>query len=249
MRTVPASFLNQRAFFMGNYHKWLAIAGLIAIAFTVFWAGGMFATPETSEALKILRAAATTSGPAPAGAQQATFGEGCFWCAQAEFLQLRGVYSVLTGYSGGSAKDPSYEQVCAGTTGHAEAVQITFDPTVISFPELLEVFWRTHDPTTPNRQGRDVGPQYRSVIFYHTPEQKTLAEQYKQKLDKSGVFAAPIVSEIVPFVEFHEAAASHQNYYLEHPQQSYFATVIRPKLEEFAKVFRDKLKTPSSRQP
>jgi peptide-methionine (S)-S-oxide reductase len=161
------------------------------------------------------------------------------------FQQLNGVHSAVSGYSGGSVRNPTYEQVCAGTTGHAEAVQVTFDPAVISFPELLEVFWRTHNPTTRNRQGPDVGPQYRSVIFYHTPGQQDLAEHYKRKLDASGAFGAPVVTEIAPFSAFYPAEAYHQNYYVDNPRQPYCSAVIRPKLEKFEKAFEDKLKTHS----
>jgi methionine-S-sulfoxide reductase len=157
---------------------------------------------------------------------------------------LNGVHSAISGYSGGAVNNPTYRQVCAGTTGHAEAVQITFDPAVISFPELLEVFWRTHDPTTPNRQGNDVGPQYRSVIFYHTSEQKALAEQSKRELDALGAFARPIVTEIVSYDAFYPAEAYHQNYYVENPGQPYCAGVIRPKLAKFLTAFSDKLRTP-----
>src|SRR5436190_8802179 len=144
---------------------------------------------------------------------RATFGAGCFRCVEAVFQQLRGVHSVASGYSGGAVKNPTYRQVCTGTTGHAEAVQVTYDPKVISYEDLLEVFWQTHDPTTPDRQGHDVGPQYRSVIFYHNDEQKRLAEEYKRKLDAAGAFAAPIVTEVVPFTEFYRAEGYHQNYY------------------------------------
>jgi len=156
---------------------------------------------------------------------------------------VKGVRSVVSGYSGGHVKNPTYQQVCAGTTGHAEAIQVTYDPATISYADLLEVFWQTHDPTTPDRQGNDFGPQYRSVIFYHTDEQKRLAEQYKQKLDAAGAFAAPIVTEIAPFAEFYRAEAYHQNYFVENAGQPYCRLVIRPKLDKFEKVFKDRLKT------
>jgi peptide-methionine (S)-S-oxide reductase len=178
----------------------------------------------------------------PPGMLKATFGAGCFWCTEAVFQQLKGVLSVVSGYSGGSIKNPTYRQVCTGTTGHAEAVQVTYDPAVISYEELLEVFWQTHDPTTPDRQGNDVGPQYRSVIFYHTPEQEQLAEQYKQKLDASDAFPLPIVTEIAPFTEFYRAEAYHQNYFQENSGQPYCQGIIRPKVEKVKKVFQDKLK-------
>jgi peptide-methionine (S)-S-oxide reductase len=139
-------------------------------------------------------------------------------------------------------KNPTYQQVCTGTTGHAEAIQITFDPKVIAYEELLEVFWQTHDPTTRDRQGHDVGPQYRSVIFYHTDEQRRLAEEYKRQLDAAGAFSAPIVTEIVPFTEFYRAEGYHQNYFAENPAQPYCQVVIRPKVEKVRKVFQEKLK-------
>ncbi len=173
--------------------------------------------------------------------EKATFGSGCFWCTEAVFQQLRGVQSVQSGYSGGHTADPTYEQVCSGRTGHAEVVQITFDPSVISFDELLKVFWQTHDPTTPNRQGHDVGTQYRSAIFYHNDDQRRIAEAYKKQLDASGTFAAPIVTEITPFKNFYPAEQYHQNYFRSNPAQSYCAGVIRPKLEKFTKEFADLL--------
>jgi peptide-methionine (S)-S-oxide reductase len=187
---------------------------------------------------------APDSPPAkPASVEKATFGAGCFWCSEAVFLQLKGVKSVVSGYSGGHAKSPTYEQVCSGTTGHAEVIQVTYDPSVISFPELLEVFWKTHDPTTKNRQGNDIGTQYRSAIFYHTDEQRRLAEEYKKKLDASGAFRAPIVTEITAFKEFYPAEDYHQNYFARNPTQAYCNAVIPPKLDKLKKVFADKLKT------
>jgi peptide-methionine (S)-S-oxide reductase len=172
----------------------------------------------------------------------ATFGNGCFWCTEAIFQQLKGVATVKSGYTGGKIKNPTYKQVCEGDTGHAEAIQITYDPKVITFAELLEVFWQTHDPTTLNQQGADVGTQYRSAIFYHSPEQKKLAEEYKQKLDKSGAFGKPIVTEIVPAVTFYVAEDYHQNYYNLNGAQPYCRAVIKPKMDKFKKVFADKLK-------
>ena len=174
--------------------------------------------------------------------QKATFGSGCFWCTEAIFERLKGVKSVVSGYSGGKVENPTYEEVCTGTTGHAEVTQITYDPAVISFDELLEVFWKTHDPTTLNRQGNDVGPQYRSVIFYHNEEQKKLAEKYKYVLEKSGAWEKPIVTEISPFTKFYPAEDYHQEYYENNPNQGYCAFVIAPKIEKFEKVFKDKLK-------
>ena len=172
----------------------------------------------------------------------ATFGAGCFWCVEAVFLNLNGVNKVVSGYSGGEEKNPTYNQVCTGSTGHAEVCQIYYDPKVIIYKELLEVFWKTHDPTTQNRQGNDVGPQYRSVVFYHDEEQKSLAEKYKLRLDESGAFDNPVVTEISPFEKFYKAEKYHQNYYNLNSLLPYCQFVIQPKLDKFKKVFSDKLK-------
>lgn len=174
--------------------------------------------------------------------ETAIFGNGCFWCTEAIFQQLEGVSSVQSGYSGGHVENPSYEEVCEKTTGHAEAIKVVFDPSKISFDELLEVFWQTHDPTTLNRQGNDVGPQYRSVIFYMNEEQKKKAEFYKDKLGKSGAFDSPIVTAIEPYKNFYVAENYHQNYYKLNGSQPYCYFVIRPKMEKFQKVFASKLK-------
>jgi len=174
--------------------------------------------------------------------ETATFGTGCFWCTEAIFQDLKGVHQVISGYSGGSVENPSYQQVCTGTTGHAEAVQITFDPEVISFEDLLYVFWRTHDPTTLNRQGADVGPQYRSVIFYHNDEQKNLAEKSLKETDASGLWPNPIVTEISPYQTFYQAEDYHQNYYKINPNQPYCRMVIDPKVRKFRKEFQEQLK-------
>jgi peptide-methionine (S)-S-oxide reductase len=155
---------------------------------------------------------------------------------------LKGVISLKSGYSGGSVKNPSYKEVCNGTTGHAEVCQIVFDKSVISYDELLEVFWKTHDPTTLNSQGNDFGTQYRSSIFYHNNEQKQLAENYKDQLNKEKVFQSPIVTEIVPYSVFYEAEDYHQNYFNQNGEQGYCRFVIQPKLEKFEKVFKEKLK-------
>lgn len=172
----------------------------------------------------------------------ATFGNGCFWCTEAIFQNLNGVESVVSGYSGGHVDNPSYREVCNGTTGHAEVIQIEYDPQVISYDELLEVFWMTHDPTTPNRQGNDIGPQYRSAVFYHNEEQKEKALKYKQKLNEAGAFNNPIVTEVTAFDKFYAADDYHQNYYNLNGSQPYCNYVIKPKLEKFEKVFKDKLK-------
>lgn len=172
----------------------------------------------------------------------ATFGNGCFWCTEAVFQQLNGVEKVESGYSGGHVNNPTYKQVCTGTTGHAECLNISFDSTKISFEELLEVFWKTHDPTTLNRQGNDVGTQYRSVIFYHNDAQKNEAEQYRKKLDESGAYDAAIVTQIEPFTKFYKAENYHQDYFNQHGEEPYCKFVIQPKLEKFKKVFKDKLR-------
>ncbi|HLT75662.1 MAG TPA: peptide-methionine (S)-S-oxide reductase MsrA [Ohtaekwangia sp.] len=172
----------------------------------------------------------------------ATFGGGCFWCTEAVFLDVKGVEKVVSGYMGGKVKNPTYKEVSSGLTGHAEVIQLTYDPRVISYPELLEIFWKTHDPTTLNRQGADVGTQYRSVVFYHTKEQEQLANEYKQKLDEAGAFDDPIVTEIAPANDFYIAEDYHQNYYNLNGQAPYCRVVIAPKLEKFRKAFADKLK-------
>ncbi len=171
-----------------------------------------------------------------------TLGEGCFWCTEAIFEQLEGVYQVESGYSGGSLPNPSYEEVCTGRTGHAEVTRISFDPSVISFVELLEVFWKTHDPTTLNRQGNDIGTQYRSVIFYESEEQRELAEEMKKRLDAAGIWSDPIVTEISPFTVFYRAEDYHQDYYSQNMSKPYCSFVITPKIEKFRQVFADKLK-------
>lgn len=173
----------------------------------------------------------------------ATFGTGCFWCTEAIFERLNGVLKVISGYSGGNVPDPTYEEVSTGTTGHAECCQIIYDPSKISYDELLEVFWKTHDPTTLNRQGNDVGTQYRSVIFYHSQQQKEKAEHYKQELDTSGAFNKPIVTAIEPYKNFYSAEDYHQKYFDYNGGQMYCRLVIAPKVDKFEKVFKNKLKS------
>lgn len=174
--------------------------------------------------------------------ETATLGSGCFWCTEAFFLRVKGIESVVSGYSGGKVKNPTYREVTTGLTGHAEVVQIKFDPQVITYAEVLEIFWNTHDPTTLNKQGADEGTQYRSVVFYHTEAQKKTAEAYKIQLDKSGAFKNPIVTEITAFKEFYKAEDYHQNYYALNPNQGYCQYVIRPKVEKFNTQFASKLK-------
>jgi peptide-methionine (S)-S-oxide reductase len=172
----------------------------------------------------------------------ATLANGCFWCTEAVFQRVEGVEKVVSGYIGGSVKNPTYREVCTGLTGHAEALQITYNPSTISFDELLEIFWQTHDPTTLNRQGNDVGTQYRSGIFFHTEEQKKLAETYKKKLDAAGAFDKPIVTEITQASVFYPAEDYHQNYYNLNGTAPYCSYVIAPKVEKLKKVFANKLK-------
>jgi peptide-methionine (S)-S-oxide reductase len=183
------------------------------------------------------------NNPTLPAVETATLANGCFWCTEAIFEQLDGVIAAVSGYTGGENPNPTYKEVCTGETGHAECLQITYNPTKISFDELLEVFWETHDPTTLNRQGADVGTQYRSGVFYHNEEQKQKAEKYKAELNKSGAFDNPIVTEITPFTEFYPAEDYHQQYFeLNENQNPYCKMVVRPKVDKFQKVFKDKLK-------
>lgn len=174
--------------------------------------------------------------------ETATFGAGCFWCVEAQFQMLDGVVKVESGFSGGHVKNPSYKEVCNGTTGHAEVCNITFDPKKISYDEMLVAFWQTHDPTQLNGQGNDIGTQYRSAIFYHNDAQKQLAETYKKKLNEEKVYGNPVVTEIAPFTVFYKAEDYHSNYYNQNSGESYCKFVIRPKVEKFQKVFKAKLK-------
>jgi peptide-methionine (S)-S-oxide reductase len=176
------------------------------------------------------------------GMSVATFGAGCFWCVEAVFQAIRGVDTVLSGYMGGKIPNPTYREVCSGRTGHAEVVQVYYRPEQISFEALLEVFWKTHDPTSLNRQGADVGTQYRSAVFYHNLEQKKLAEQLRDQLNDAGAFEKPIVTEISPATTFYEAEAYHQNYYRANGDQPYCQFVIRPKMDKLERVFREYLK-------
>jgi peptide-methionine (S)-S-oxide reductase len=172
----------------------------------------------------------------------ATFGSGCFWCSEAIFERVKGVTTVVSGYTGGNIPNPTYEAVCSGKTGHAEVIQITYDPKIVSYDELLEIFWKTHDPTTLNRQGADIGTQYRSVIFYNDEDQKNKAENYKSELTKASIWKDPIVTEISPLKKFYPAEKYHQDYYEQNSNQGYCSFVITPKIEKFEKVFKDKLK-------
>ena len=173
----------------------------------------------------------------------ATLGGGCFWCLEPIFKELRGVEDVIVGYAGGQAKSPSYEQVCTGATGHAEVVQITFNPEIISFRDILDVFFSVHDPTTPNRQGADVGTQYRSIILHHTTQQRETAEEVIAELNQQGLWKLPIVTEVSPLKEFYKAEEYHQEYYQKNPWAGYCQVVIRPKISKFQKHYKEQLKS------
>jgi peptide-methionine (S)-S-oxide reductase len=222
----------------------LAVALIAALStsfvFSADKAPGKKAKPakeQLSDNLETKKESAT-----PAKIENATFGSGCFWCAEAVFQQLKGVKSVVSGYSGGSLKNPTYEQVSTDLTGHAEVVQITFDPEIISYDELLEVFWKTHDPTKLNEQGPDHGTRYRSVIFYHSDEQKDLAEKSKQKHTRPGRTAPKIVTEITKFAAFYPAEDYQQNSFKNNPRDAYCQINIRPKVNKVKKEFKDQLK-------
>lgn len=174
----------------------------------------------------------------PPGKEVATLAGGCFWCTEAIFRELKGVEKVESGYSGGHTVDPTYEQVCTGTTGHAEAVQITFDPAIISYRALLEVFFATHDPTTLNRQGADVGTQYRSAVFYHSEAQREIALQVIRELEAARLWPGPIVTEVVPFSRFYRAEEYHQDYFARNPEKGYCRVVIAPKVAKFRERYR-----------
>lgn len=176
----------------------------------------------------------------------ATLAGGCFWCLEAVFDDLKGVVAVESGYMGGKAADPTYEDVCSGSTGHAEVVQVTFDPQAVTFEEILQVFFVIHDPTTLNRQGNDAGTQYRSAIFYHSPEQKAVAERVVANLTKAALFRDPIVTEVTAASKFYEAEAYHQEYFARNPNQGYCQFVVAPKVAKFRKHFMDRLKRPAS---
>ncbi|MEJ2708061.1 MAG: peptide-methionine (S)-S-oxide reductase MsrA [Anaerolineales bacterium] len=175
----------------------------------------------------------------------ATLGGGCFWCLEPVFSELEGVENVVVGYAGGEVENPSYEQVCTGRTGHAEVVQVSFDPEEITYREILQVFFSIHDPTTRNRQGADVGPQYRSIILYHDEAQKQVAEQVIDELNQEGIWGKPIVTEVVPFETFFKAEEYHQEYYKKNPYAGYCQVVIRPKVSKFRKHYKDRLKSAS----
>lgn len=211
---------------------------------TLFGASCQSAQNVTPNKEKIMNTSQITSSPdtlKPSGQTEvATLGGGCFWCVEAVYQELKGVLKVESGYSGGHVANPTYDAVCSGTTGHAEVAQITFDPAIVSFAEILEVFFTVHDPTTMNRQGNDVGTQYRSAIYYHTPEQKTIAEAAKKAAIE--IWDKPAVTEIAAFDKFYKAENYHQNYYRDNPNQPYCVYVVGPKVKKFRDKFEEKRK-------
>lgn len=224
----------------------LLIVGATLIVLGIAWAG-----TRTDPQENLIAGNASTPGgserkpeemESKKDLQTATFAGGCFWCTEAVFQELKGVYKVTSGYIGGTVANPTYEQVCTGQTGHAEATQIVYDPKEVSFEQLLEVFFKTHDPTTLNRQGNDVGTQYRSAIFYHTPEQKATAEAIIADLTKAKIYPDPIVTQVTAATQWYPAEDYHQNYYSQNPNQGYCAYVITPKVAKFRKVFADRLR-------
>ncbi len=230
--------------FQNQLSRWRSSALLLLVALPLLTAckekSADTPTIEKEAEMSQSTDAADSSKPTKA---VATFGGGCFWCVEAVFEEMQGVSSVVSGYAGGEVSNPTYEAVCRGDTGHAEVCQIHFDPSVVTFEELLEVFFKTHDPTTLNRQGADRGTQYRSIIMYESDEQKTVAEQYIAKLNKSGDYAAPIVTIVEPASTFYEAEAYHQDYFANNPSAGYCLAVVGPKVKKFREVFGDKRKT------
>ena len=222
----------------------------LAPSFLIFTTGAMLfsiVNPSKAEVTSVSENtnSETTDGDALA---LATFGGGCFWCTEAVIEQFDGVKQVVSGYAGGFLPDPTYKDVCSGLTGHAEVVQVTYDPKKVSYPRLLEAFWMSHDPTTLNRQGNDVGTQYRSIILYHDSAQKKIAEEAIRKLDQAKIFRAPIVTEIAPLTTFYPAEADHQDFYRDNKGMRYCQAVIEPKLRKIRKLFADDLQTGSAVQ-
>lgn len=212
------------------------------LSLSILLAGILITSPGCSQSSSKKQTPSAMTNSVPASQiDTATFGGGCFWCTEAQFQLLDGVLSVQSGFSGGSIKNPSYKEVCTGLTGHAEVIQVTYDTTKLSYDELLEAFWTSHDPTQLNRQGNDVGTQYRSVIFYHSEPQHQLAESYKKKLNESGAYDKPVVTEISPMTVFYKAEDYHQNYFNQNGDQPYCQFVVAPKVEKFKKVFKERI--------
>jgi peptide-methionine (S)-S-oxide reductase len=214
--------------------KMRIIASSLALIFLTFTACGQKSEKKASPS--------ASKKMSNTNVEVATLGAGCFWCVEGVFQELKGVEKVVSGYTGGHKQNPTYKEVCDGTTGHAEVAQITFDPSVVSFREILEVFFLVHDPTTRNRQGNDVGTQYRSAIYFHNAAQKEISESVIKELNASGAWEKPIVTEVTAFEKFWPAEDYHQNYYKLNSEQPYCQYVVRPKLEKFRKVFKEKLK-------
>jgi peptide-methionine (S)-S-oxide reductase len=212
---------------------------ILSLLFSLSSCGNYEATLQNDTIFKKM---STTNNSTNKMIDTLTIGGGCFWCVEAQLQQLNGVISVISGYAGGVTKNPTYKEVCTGLTGHAEVIQVTFDNSIISLDEMLSAFWQAHDPTQLNRQGNDVGTQYRSVIFYRNEEQKKIAEDYKKKLNEEKVYDNPVVTEISALTTFYPGEEYHQNYYNQNTTQGYCLFVIAPKLEKFKKVFKDKLK-------
>jgi peptide-methionine (S)-S-oxide reductase len=212
---------------------------ILSLLFSLSSCGNYEATLQNDTVFKKM---STTNNSTNKMIDTLTIGGGCFWCVEAQLQQLNGVISVISGYAGGVTKNPTYKEVCTGLTGHAEVIQVTFDNSIISLDEMLAAFWQAHDPTQLNRQGNDVGTQYRSVIFYRNEEQKKIAEDYKKKLNEEKVYDNPVVTEISALTTFYPGEEYHQNYYNQNTTQGYCLFVIAPKLEKFKKVFKDKLK-------
>ncbi len=212
-------------------------------AATLFGTVGLSCAQETSTAPQAPAVVSEQSESSSAKLATATFGGGCFWCVEAVFENMKGVTSVISGYAGGRTSNPSYEQVCTGRSGHAEVCQIHYDPQQVTFEELLEVFWKTHDPTTLNRQGPDTGTQYRSVVYYENEQQQELAEKYKKKLNDLDAFnGRRVVTEVSKLITFYPAEEYHQDYFFKNPNQGYCAAIVRPKVEKFKQAFADKVK-------
>lgn len=212
------------------------------LVFNLLLLASMACAQQSNKQQKRMEELPKTTVTVPQNLEVATLGSGCFWCIEAIYQDLQGVYEVKSGYSGGHINQPTYRQVTSGTTGHAEVIQFFYDPKIISYEDILEIFWSTHDPTTLNRQGADVGPQYRSAVFYHSDSQREKAAFYKKRLDQSGAFNKPIVTEITEFSNFFVAEDYHQNYFKDNGMQPYCQFVIRPKIEKFKSAFADKLK-------
>jgi peptide methionine sulfoxide reductase msrA/msrB len=224
-------------------HRTIAILAFIACLGGALIMSSLNFTSHAKDDAGANPAAGDAATPQGAKLQQATFGGGCFWCTEAVYQELQGVYQVTSGYSGGRTENPTYKEICTGLTGHAEVIQVEFDPQQISFAQLLEVFWKTHDPTTLNRQGADVGTQYRSVVFYQNEQQKKVAEELKQKLNAAEAFAHPVVTEISPLEKFYPAEDYHQNYFAQNGSQPYCRAVVAPKVDKVRQVFADQLKS------